>query len=106
MKPVVERGDIVNLSPYHLFMKTTAEESEDAFSGMTAPLEVEGSDTIKQAVISYSQKHYGSPKKEVEAYMDELFGMGKPTSKKTDAKKTVQRAKNQSSKDPKKLRGV
>jgi len=38
-------------------MKTTADESEDAFFGMTVPLEVEGSDTIKRAVISYSHKH-------------------------------------------------
>lgn len=106
MKPVVERGDIVNLAPYHFFMKTTADESEDAFSGMTVPLEIEGSDTIRRTVISYSQKHYGTPKKDVEAYMDELFGVGKPTSKKTDAKKTAQLLKVLKNKNPKKLRGV
>ena len=77
MKPVVERGDIVNLAPYHFFMKTTADESEDAFSGMTVPLGIEGSDAIKQAVIFYSQKQYGTPKKEVEAYMDRLFDQPK-----------------------------
>ena len=42
MEPVVEKGDIVNLTPYHFFMKTTADESEDAFSGVTVPLDVKG----------------------------------------------------------------
>jgi len=105
MQPVVERGDIVNLAPYHFYMKTTAEESEDAFSGMTVPLEIEGSDTIKQAIISYSQKQHGTPKKEVEEYMEKLFGVDK-SAKKTETKKTAQQLKEQKSKNSKKLRGV
>ncbi len=105
MKPVVERGDIVNLAPYHFFMKTTADESEDAFSGMTVPLEVEGSDAIKQAVISYSQKHYGTPKEEVEEYMEKLFGIDKPA-KKIETKKLARQLREQKSRNSKKLRGI
>jgi hypothetical protein len=85
-------------------MKTTADESEDAFSGMTVPLEVEVSDTIKQAVISYSQKHYGTPKKEVEEYMEALF----VTDKTDDRGKTSTATKSKSTrtKNLKKVHGA
>jgi hypothetical protein len=73
MEPAVEKGDIVNLTPYHFFMKTTADESEDAFSGQTAPLDVEVSDKVAKAVVAYSRKHYGMPKAKVESQMEKLF---------------------------------
>jgi hypothetical protein len=74
MRPEVSKGNIVDLPPHHFFMKTTAGESEDAFSGHTVPLEVKGSDQTKDAVIAYSQKKYGTPVKKVEAYLEKLFG--------------------------------
>src|SRR6266568_783723 len=46
MKPEVEKGDIVNLAPYHFYMKITGDESEDAFSGQTVPLDVEESEKV------------------------------------------------------------
>lgn len=81
MKPEVESGNIVNLAPYHFYMKTTADESEDAFSGVTVPLDVETSDKIAQAVVAQSRKQYATPKVEVEKRMEGLFAAedgGKP----------------------------
>ncbi len=37
-EPEVEKGQIVNLTPYHFFMKVTNEQSEDAFTGVTIPI--------------------------------------------------------------------
>ncbi|MFI5240785.1 MAG: TraM recognition domain-containing protein [Candidatus Saccharimonadia bacterium] len=106
MKPVVERGDIVNLAPYHFFMKTTADESEDAFSGMTVPLDVVGSDTVRDEVIAYNQEQYGTSKKMVEAYMEELF-MPEKTPKKTKvASTTTKKPDNQKSKTSEKVYGA
>jgi len=48
MEPEVKKGDIVNLTPYHFYMKTTADESEDAFSGETVPFEVEKSEDVAE----------------------------------------------------------
>jgi hypothetical protein len=62
MRPEVEKGGIVNLAPYHFYMKTTRDVSEGAFSGMTVPLDVKESNKIKQSVITYSRKHYATPK--------------------------------------------
>lgn len=73
MKPEVEKGDIVNLAPYHFYMKVTGDESEDAFSGQTAPLGIEESGKIAKLVTTNSRKLYGSPKTKVEAYMESLF---------------------------------
>ncbi len=81
MKPVVEKGDIINLTPYHFFMKTTAHESEDAFSGVTVPLDVQGSDDTKQSVIASSREHYATPRKQVEQYLDTLFSVTGDTKK-------------------------
>ncbi len=74
MKPEVEKGDIVNLAPYHFYMKVTGDKSEDAFSGETVPVDAEGSDKTKSAVVASSRKQYGTPKKAVEKYMEALFG--------------------------------
>lgn len=73
MKPEVEAGDIVNLAPYHFYMKTTSDESEDAFSGTTVPLDVVASENISKEVVGQSRARYGVPLKEVEAYMERLF---------------------------------
>lgn len=81
MKPEVESGNIVNLAPYHFYMKTTSDISEDAFSGMTVPLDVEGSSKTKDVVIAHSRKHYAMPKAKVEAYLRVLFGQEKKDAK-------------------------
>jgi hypothetical protein len=78
MEPVVEKGDIVNLAPYHFFMKTTAEDSEDAFSGTTVPLDERRSAATKKAVIAYSRQHYATPRTVVEQYLNELLEEKKP----------------------------
>lgn len=81
MKPEVESGDIVNLAPYHFYMKTTADESEDAFSGVTMPLDVDESKKTAKAVVSQSRKQYGTPKAEVEERMEVLFAVEEPKKK-------------------------
>jgi len=96
MKPEVENGDIVNLAPYHFYMKTTGDVSEDAFSGQTVPLDVEESSKVKDRVIAYSRQKYATPKAEVEEYMGELFEQ-KGAEEESD-KSTV---KTQKSKDSK-----
>lgn len=74
MEPVVEKGDVVNLTPYHFFMKTTHETSEDAFSGVTVPIDVKGSDKTKEVVIAASRQQFAMPVREVEEYLEGLFG--------------------------------
>ena len=73
MQPEVEKGDIVNLSPHKFYMKTTADESEDAFSGNVVPLDVEQSTKTKSAVLAYSRKHYATPRATVESYLKDLL---------------------------------
>ncbi len=92
MAPVVEKGDIVNLTPHHFFMKTTADESEDAFSGVTVPLDVEGSDEMRDAVIAASRQQYATPVNEVEKYMEKLFGVEE--TKKHKQQKSTRKNKN------------
>lgn len=87
MKPEVESGDIVNLAPYHFYMKTTADESEDAFSGGTVPLNVDESEKKAKAVVSQSRKQYGTPKAKVEERMEKLFTAQQST--KSDAENAV-----------------
>jgi len=82
MKPEVQKGDIVNLAPYHFYMKTTTDESEFAFSGETVPLGVEGSSEVAQEVMANSRNLYAKPLPEVEKYMDQVFGVEEP--KKSD----------------------
>lgn len=73
MKPEVEKGDIVNLAPYHFYMKVTTEDSEDAFSGQTVPLDIEESEKVRKAVTTNSRKKYATSKVKVEEYMEVLF---------------------------------
>lgn len=75
MRTEVKVGDIVNLAPYHFYMKTTSGTSEDAFSGVTVPLDVEFNDVARIAVVTQSREQYGTTKAKVEAYMEELFSV-------------------------------
>lgn len=86
MKPEVEKGDIVNLAPYHFYMKVSGDESEDAFSGQTVPLDVEDSGKTRSVVVTASRKQYGTSKKTVEKYMERLFASQR-LEKKTTATK-------------------
>jgi hypothetical protein len=90
MKPEVKMGDIVNLAPYHFYMKTSGDVSEEAFSGQTIPLDVIGSDETMKAVASYSRAKYSTPKVEVEKYMESLLSSGpaKPVRKASKSKVT------------------
>lgn len=81
MKPEVEKGDIVNLAPYHFYMKVTGDEVEDAFSGQTVPLDVEGSKDVAKAVIAARRSQYAQTKAEVEEIMEHLFDESKATKK-------------------------
>jgi hypothetical protein len=54
-------------------MKTTGDESEDAFSGETVPFEMEKSEEVANEVTTNSRERYGTPVKEVEAYLEELL---------------------------------
>jgi hypothetical protein len=96
MRPVVEKGDMINLNPHHFYIKTTHSESEDAFSGQTLPLEASGSAEIGKTVKDYSREHYGTLIKQVEKYMDELFAYEAPTKQSTAMPK-----KSPEPKDPK-----
>jgi hypothetical protein len=114
MRPEVEQGDIVNLAPYRFYMKTTGDVSEDAFSGITVPLDIEESSKVKQSVTAYSRKRYATPKATVEQYLKVLFGQEKenaedkkpnrpapkrtnPTKQKSPAKPSVKNPKSKGS---------
>jgi len=73
MEPAVEKGNIVNLAPWHFFMKTVTNESELAFSGVTVPLECTESAKVADRIIAASRKRYAIPRRDVEAYLDTLF---------------------------------
>lgn len=73
VSPEVEKGDVVNLAPYQFFMKATNEDSEDAFSGETIPLEVKGDENVAKKVIAYTRENYGAPKAQVEKNLEQLF---------------------------------
>jgi hypothetical protein len=84
MEPAIKKGDIVNLTPYHFFIKTTADESEDAFSGMTVQLKEKESDTVAKAVVAYSRKKYGMSRAKIEERMEGLFGEVKAEPRKSN----------------------
>ena len=88
MEPEVEKGDIVNLAPYRFFMKVTNEKSENAFSGVTVPLDVMPNDQTRADVLDYSRRHFATPRREVEEYLVKLFsGRLVESPKKATAKK-------------------
>ena len=96
MQPEVSKGDIVNLTRYQFFMKTSGETSEDAFSGQTTPVDAPKDKLVEEAVVAASRARYGTPLEEVVEYVDTLFGApskaqtpnnrGKGTTTKKDAK--------------------
>lgn len=73
MRPAVEKGDIVNLAPYHFYMKVATATSEEAFSGQTVPLNIEESEKVQKTVIASSRKKFAKTKVEVEKHMEALF---------------------------------
>lgn len=73
MEPEVKKGDIVNLAPHHFYMKTTGDESEDAFSGETVPLEAKMNEGVAKQVVASSRKQYATSRKKVEAYLEKLL---------------------------------
>ncbi|HOX40820.1 MAG TPA: type IV secretion system DNA-binding domain-containing protein [bacterium] len=94
MAPEVKKGDIVNLPPYHFFMKTTNAVSEGAFSGQTLPQEAKGSEEIKNMVVRSSRINNATPREDVEEYLEKLFSgrfAEKQTAKKA-ARKSVKKA--------------
>ncbi len=94
MEPEIEKSNIVNLAPYHFFMKVTNEKSENAFSGVTVPLDVEQSEKVKQSTLKYSRDHFTTPRSEVEAYLEKLFeGISTEAPKKGKGRKTVKKEK-------------
>ena len=103
MKPEVEKGDIMNLPPYHFYMKATNKISEAAFSGQTAQLEAQRSRTTKVAVVAHSRNTYGVPVATVEAYLEQLFAdsVAKPAPKKTG--KTTKKPTKTTKKTPAKV---
>ena len=104
MKPEVEKGDIVNLAPYHFYMKVATEDSEEAFSGQTVPLDVEESEKVQKAVIANSRKKFAMARDKVEKQMEELFSDDIPTKEKTRVAAT--RSKNTESAKNSNLRGL
>ena len=79
MTPSVKKGDIINLTLHHFFMKTTARDSEDAFSGVTLPMDEIASLETKQAAIDQSRSIYATPKAVVATYLGELFNEPRKT---------------------------
>lgn len=73
MEPSVKKGEIVNLPPYHFFMKMTTAESEYAFSGRTIPLIETAHSETKETVIENSRRTFATPRTVVEAYLETLF---------------------------------
>lgn len=77
MKPEVEKGDIVNLAPYHFYMKVATNASEEAFSGQTVPLDIEESEEVLDDVVANSRERYSVEKTEIEKQMEILFSDSK-----------------------------
>ncbi len=101
MAPEVEKGEIVNLPPHHFFMKVTNEDSEDAFSGETVPLDVKGSDKVRDFVIANTRKQYATPRTVVEKQLNILFGVSEEPEEKIDKNTGVkgkQKSKNHAQK--------
>lgn len=58
LSPYVEKGDIVNLPRYKFYMKLSAVEPEEPFSGETLPIVIApNTDTVKR-IIDASRKNY------------------------------------------------
>jgi len=91
MEPEVEKGDILNLAPYHFYMKVSNEASENAFSGVTVPLDISPSNEIEKAVLDHSREKYATPRDEVDEYLEMIFtGMVKKKKEPTPKPKNIQ----------------
>ncbi|OQB72555.1 MAG: AAA-like domain protein [Deltaproteobacteria bacterium ADurb.Bin135] len=91
MEPEVEKGDIVNLAPYHFYMKVSNEASENAFSGVTVPLDISPSDEVEKAVLAHSREKYATSRDEVDEYLEMIFtGMVKKKKEPTAKSKNIQ----------------
>jgi len=88
LSPEVEKGQIVNLPPHHFFMKVTNDESEDAFTGVTIPINDKGNELRKERIINYSRGDYATPKETVENDLADLFVLPKLPSKTNGKKQT------------------
>lgn len=73
MQPEVERGDIVNLPPYHFYMKVTGDETEDAFSGRTIQVESSNAEGVVKAAVDARRRRYALPKAIVTEQVNELM---------------------------------
>lgn len=105
MKPEVEKGDIVNLAPYHFYMKVATEDSEEAFSGETVPLNIEESDKVQKTVIANSRKKFATARVKVEEQMEVLLSEDEPAKEKTKPAVTARR-KSAKTTPESKLRGL
>lgn len=74
--PEVERGDITHLPLHHFYMSSTGKTAEAAFSGQTELLGADGSRAVAKQVISYSRKHYGTPRTKVQTELQRLLLKG------------------------------
>lgn len=74
MEPAVKKGEIVNLPPYHFFMKMTTTDSEYAFSGQTIPHDATLDPAVKESVFRHSREQYATPRAVVEEHLEKLFG--------------------------------
>jgi len=102
MEPEVEPGQIVNLPPHHFFMKVTNEDSEDAFSGETVPLNIKGSERIRDLIIENTRKNYATPRAVVEKQLEKLFEIvEKPADKERRPKVVISKKAGKTS--PKKI---
>jgi len=73
MQPEVEKGEIINLAPFHFYMKVATDESEDAFSGQTIPIDTKESEKTSNEIVANTRKKYATPKAVVEEKMEQLF---------------------------------
>lgn len=56
--PYLEEGNVANLPPFNFYMRASAIQSQEPFSGETIKLEGEGSEEIAEQVIKSSREHY------------------------------------------------
>ncbi len=94
MEPAVEKGNIVNLAPYHFYFKMTTDQSEFASSGMTVPLKQAESVALRNEILANSRAKYGTPRRDIEKYLDGIF------SAKTKATKFIKKARKPEKAEP------
>ncbi|HUD44444.1 MAG TPA: DUF87 domain-containing protein [Patescibacteria group bacterium] len=94
LEPEVEKGQIVNLPVHHFFMKIQTEDCEDTFTGITLPIDGEGSEKMTEEIIDISRENYTTPREEVEKQLELLF-KAKATQTKSKTKKDKKKPKNE-----------